>query len=65
MKNININLTQPNVENPILNAFAKYENQPSISRIKNYMGKFVDKPEISNQINKLDNKKERKKIIFL
>lgn len=29
------------------------------------MEKFVDKPEISNQINKLDNKKERKKMIFL
>lgn len=29
------------------------------------MKKFVDKPEISNQINKLDNKKERKKMIFL
>lgn len=29
------------------------------------MKKFVDKPEILNQINKLDNKKERKKMIFL
>ena len=29
------------------------------------MEKFVDKPEVSNQINKLDNKKERKKMIIL
>ena len=29
------------------------------------MEKFVDKPEISNQINKLNNKKERKKMIIL
>ena len=29
------------------------------------MEKLVDKPEISNQINKLDNKKERKKMIIL
>ena len=27
----------PNVEDPILKAIAKYENHPSILRIKNYM----------------------------
>ena len=44
---------------------AKYENHPSISRIKNYIKEkhlnfsfeFVDKPNISKEINKLDDKK--------
>ena len=30
-------LNLPNVEDPILKAIAKYENHPSILRIKNYM----------------------------
>ena len=54
----------PNVEDPI-EAIAKYENHLSILRIKNYMKdkdlyfsfEFVDKPEISKEINKLDGKK--------
>ena len=38
---------------------AKYENHPSILRIKNYIKEkqFVDKPNISKEINKLDGKK--------
>ena len=55
----------PNVEDPILKAIAKYENHPSILRIKNYMKEkdlyfsfeFVVKPNISKEINKLDEKK--------
>ena len=55
----------PNVEDPILKAIAKYENHPSILRIKNYMKEkdlyfsfeFADKPKISKEINKLDEKK--------
>ena len=55
----------PHVEDPILKAIAKYENHPSILRIKNYMKEkdlyfsfeFVDKPKISKKINKLDEKK--------
>ena len=54
-----------NIDDPILKAIAKYENHPSILRIKNYMKKkdlnfsfeFVDKPKISKEINKLDGKK--------
>ena len=57
----------PNVEDPILKAVAKYENRPSILGIKNYMKEkdlyfsfeFVDKPKISKEINKLDEKKAR------
>ena len=55
----------PNVEDPILEAIAKYENHPSILRIKNYTKEkdlyfsfeFFDKPKISKEINKLDKKK--------
>ena len=55
----------PNVKDPILKAIAKHENHPSILRIKNYMKEkdlyfsfeFVDKPNISKEINKLDEKK--------
>ena len=55
----------PNVEDPILKAIAKYENHPSILRIKNYMKEkdlhfsfeFVDKPKTCKEINKLDEKK--------
>ena len=55
----------PNVEDPILKAIAKYENHPSILRIKDYMKEkgfyfsfeFVDKPKISKEINKLNEKK--------
>ena len=38
---------------------AKYENHPSILRIKNYIKEkeFADKPNISKEINKLDGKK--------
>ena len=54
-----------NIDDPILKAIAKYENHPSILRIKNYMKEkdlnfsfeFVDKPKISKEINKLDGKK--------
>ena len=54
----------PNVEDPILKAIVKYENHPSILRIKNYMKEkdlyfsfeFVNKPKISKEINKLDEK---------
>ena len=54
-----------NVEDPIFKAIAKYENHPSILRIKNYMKEkdlyfsfeFVDKPKISKEIDKLDEKK--------
>ena len=54
-----------NVEDPILKAIAKYENHPGILRIKNYMKEkdlyfsygFVDKPKISKEINKVDDKK--------
>ena len=50
---------------PMLKAIAKYENHPSIFRIKNYMKekdlyfsfKFIDKPKISKETNKLDKKK--------
>ena len=53
------------MDDPILKAIAKYENHPSIFRIKNYIKekdlnflfKFVDKPKISKEINKLDSKK--------
>ena len=46
----------------ILKAISKYENDPSILRMKNYIREtisfvFVDKPKISNEINKLDWKK--------
>ena len=46
----------------ILKAISKYENDPSILRMKNYVREtisfvFVDKPKISNEINKLDWKK--------
>ena len=42
----------PNIDHPILKAIAKYENHPSILRIKNYMKEkdlnfsfeFVNKP---------------------
>ena len=45
----------PNIDDPVLKAVAKYENHPSILRIKNYMKEkglhfsfeFVDKPKIS------------------
>ena len=48
-----------------LKAIPKYENHPSILRIKNYMKEkdlyfsfeFIDKPKISKEINKLDEKK--------
>ena len=54
-----------NIDDPILKATAKYENHPSILRIKNYMKEkdlnfsfeFVNKPKISKEINKLDGKK--------
>ena len=54
-----------NIDDPISKAIAKYENHPSILRIKNYMKEkdlnfsfeFVDKPKISKEINKLDGKK--------
>ena len=52
------------MENPVLRAIAKYENHPTILKIKNYMKEkylyfsfeFVDKPKISKGINKLINK---------
>ena len=48
----------PNVDYPILKAIAKYENHPSILRIKNYMKEkdlnfsfeFVDEAKISKEI---------------
>ena len=54
-----------NIDDPILKAIAKYENHPSILKIKNYMKKkdlnfsfeFVDKPKYCKEINKLDGKK--------
>ena len=54
-----------NIDDPISKAIAKYENHPSILRIKNYMkGKdlnfsfeLVDKPKISKEINQLNGKK--------
>ena len=62
----------PNIDNPIIKAIAKYENHPSILRIKTYIKEkdlnfffeFVNKPKISKEINKLDRysantKKER------
>ena len=62
----------PNIDNPIIKAIAKYENHSSILRIKTYIKEkdlnfffeFVNKPKISNEINKLDRysantKKER------
>ena len=53
-----------NIDDPILKAIAKYENHPRILRIKNYMKEkdlnfsfeFVDKPNISKEINKSDGK---------
>ena len=53
------------IDDTILKAIAKYENRPSILRIKNYMKEkdlnfsfeFVHKPKISKEINKLDSKK--------
>ena len=52
------------MDNPVLRAITKYENHPSILKIKNYMKEkylyfsfeFVDKPKISKGINKLINK---------
>ena len=49
----------PNINDPILKAIAKYENHPSILRIKNYMKEkdlnfsfeFVAKLKISKEIN--------------
>ena len=46
-----------NIDDPILKAIAKYENHPSILRIKNYMKEkelnfsfeFADKPKISKE----------------
>ena len=54
-----------NIDDPISKAIAKYENHPSILRIKNYMKEkdlnfsfeFVDKPKISKEINQLNGKK--------
>ena len=54
-----------NIDDPVSKAITKYENHPSILRIKNYMKEkdlnfsfeFVDKPKISKEINKLDGKK--------
>ena len=54
-----------NIYDPILKAIAKYENHPSILRIKNYMKEkdlnfsfeFVKKQKISKEINKLDGEK--------
>ena len=53
------------LDDPILKAIAKYENHPSILRIKNFMKEndlnfyfeFVDKPKNFKEINKLDGKK--------
>ena len=53
-----------NIDHPILKAIAKCENHSSTLRIKNYMKEkalnfsfeFVDKPNISKEINKLDGK---------
>ena len=53
------------IDDPISKAIAKYENHPSILRIKNYMKEkdlnfsfeFVDKPNISKEINQLNGKK--------
>ena len=53
------------IDDPISKAIAKYENHPSILRIKNYMKEkdlnfsfeFVNKPNISKEINKSDGKK--------
>ena len=55
----------PNIDDPLLKAIAKYENHPSILRIKNYVQEkdlyfsfeFVDKPKVSKELNKLDRKK--------
>ena len=55
----------PNIDDPILKAIAKYENHPSLLRIKNYMKEkdlnfsfeFVDKLKLSKEIDKLDSKK--------
>ena len=55
----------PNIDDPTLKAIAKYENQPIILRIKNYMKEkdlnfsfeFVKKQKISKEINKLDGEK--------
>ena len=54
-----------NIDDPISKAIAKYENHPSILRIKNYLKEkdlnfpfeFADKPNISKEINQLDGKK--------
>ena len=54
-----------NIDDPILKAIAKYENHPSVLRIKNYMKEkelnfsfeFTDKPKVSKEINKLYVKK--------
>ena len=54
-----------NIDDPISKAIAKYENHPSILRIKNHMNEkdlnfsfeFVDKPKISKEINQLNGKK--------
>ena len=54
-----------NIDDPISKVIAKYENHPSILRIKNYMKEkdlnfsfeFDNKPKISKEINKLDGKK--------
>ena len=54
-----------NIDDPILKVIAKYENHPSILRIKKYMKEkylnfsfeFVNKPKISKEINNLDDKR--------
>ena len=61
-----------NIDDPILKVIAKYENDPSILKIKNYMKEkglnfsfeFVDKPKISKEINKLGVKRHAKNMIF-
>ena len=42
----------PNVEDPILKAIAKYENHPSIVRIKNYMKEKICVFLLNSLINK-------------
>ena len=54
-----------NIDDPISKAIAKYDNHPSILIIKNYMKEkdlnfyfeFVNKPNISKEINQLNDKK--------
>ena len=66
------NIASSDFTNPVLNAIKKYEDHPSIKKIKHFMsGKdlqcsfnFETKSKILTEIHKLDKKKLVKKVIY-